>query len=72
LRSEQLLSPFGSFVGTREIARLLGVAPRTVTDYAQNRIITSYGKPGGLLRFRVSEVLADMQALKRASRWGPN
>ena len=61
--------PMERFVGTREISQLLGVAPRTVVSYAQSRIITSYGTPGGLLRFRVSEVLADMEKLKRKSKW---
>ncbi|MBL9219413.1 MAG: helix-turn-helix domain-containing protein [Opitutaceae bacterium] len=64
--------PVEGFVGTKDIARLLGIAPRTVTNYAQNRVITSYGPPGGLLRFRVSEVLADMEKIRRASKWKNN
>lgn len=68
----ELLLPVEGFVGTKDIARLLGIAPRTVTNYAQTRVITSYGPPGGLLRFRVSEVLADMEKIRRASKWRNN
>lgn len=70
--SGELLLPIEGFVGTKEIAQLLGVAPRTVTNYAQSRVITSYGAPGGLLRYRVSEVLADMEKIRRASKWKNN
>lgn len=70
--SREVVLPIEGFVGTKDIAQLLGIAPRTVTNYAQTRVITSYGPPGGLLRFRLSEVLADMEKIKRPSKWRNN
>lgn len=62
--------PDDPFLRPRQAARLLGVEPRTVSNWARVGLLEAYRTSGGHHRFRLSEV----QRLARSlpSRRAPN
>ena len=56
LEEEALWDPDDPFLRPRQAARLLGVEPRTVSNWARLGLLEGHRSPGGHHRFRLSEV----------------
>ena len=57
------LDPLDPYLRPRQAARLLGVEPRTVSNWARHGLLRAQRTPGGHHRFRLSEVQRLAQTL---------
>jgi excisionase family DNA binding protein len=59
--------PFEEFIGKAEVAKRLGLRPRTVDDWMKRGFLPYY-KPGHFVRFRWSEVQSSLAQNCRVCR----
>ena len=67
---EVLFDPDDPFLRPRQAARLLGVEPRTVSNWARHGLLQAHRTSGGHHRFRLSDVkrlAGNMPAARRPS-----
>jgi excisionase family DNA binding protein len=59
-------------IATEEVARILNINPRTVRDWCDKGYLQHYkvGKAGTVIRFKPSELAADIEAIKVQRRAG--
>ncbi|MBV8980961.1 MAG: helix-turn-helix domain-containing protein [Acidimicrobiia bacterium] len=60
--------PLDPYLRPRQAARLLGVEPRTVSNWARHGLLEAHRTPGGHHRFRLSEVQRLANSLPHARR----
>ena len=53
------------FLSRREVARLFGVSPSTVTRWARGGLVASVRTPGGHYRFRAQDAFRAIQMAER-------
>lgn len=68
LEHEVLWDPDDPFLRPRQAARLLGVEPRTVSNWARDGVLEAHRTAGGHHRFRLSEVQRLAQKLPSGRR----
>ena len=66
VEEELLWDPHDPFLRPRQAARLLGVEPRTVSNWARLGLLEAYRTAGGHHRFKLSDVQRLAQTLPSA------